>query len=57
MSSSRWPARRSSGCIWQKADSVKFGFVERVHKAYPIYDELTPIGLRRSAPGSGRSTT
>ena len=23
-----------------KADSVKFGFVERVHKAYPIYDEL-----------------
>ncbi|MHB8691700.1 MAG: NAD(P)/FAD-dependent oxidoreductase [Solirubrobacteraceae bacterium] len=23
-----------------KANSVKFGFVERVHKAYPIYDEL-----------------
>ena len=23
-----------------KADTVKFGFVERVHKAYPIYDEL-----------------
>ncbi|MDQ6817978.1 MAG: FAD-dependent oxidoreductase, partial [Actinomycetota bacterium] len=22
------------------ADKVKFGFVERVHKAYPIYDEL-----------------
>ena len=23
-----------------KADRVRFGFVERVHKAYPIYDEL-----------------
>jgi protoporphyrinogen oxidase len=23
-----------------RADRVKFGFVERVHKAYPIYDEL-----------------
>src|SRR5579862_1417335 len=23
-----------------RADQVKFGFVERVHKAYPIYDEL-----------------
>src|SRR5579875_1439654 len=23
-----------------RADSVRFGFVERVHKAYPIYDEL-----------------
>ena len=39
------------------ADSVQFGFVERVHKAYPIYDEQYADRVATIRTGSRRFRT